>query len=159
MPSLYSIVSIWYLFQTMSTSLLQHDQTKTNIISPPNKFSFCTNNLSIWYKYPCRCSYFILKILSSGSILWTDLFIPSHDIPITHSKFPLVLQRGCVHATSLQSCPTLKKPMDHSWQVPLSMGFPRQEYLSGLPCPLPVDLPNQEIEPASPCIGWWILYH
>ena len=29
------------------------------------------------------------------------------------------------------------------------MGFPRQEYWSGLPCPPPGDLPNPEFEPAS----------
>ena len=34
-------------------------------------------------------------------------------------------------------------------QAPLSMGFSRQEYWSGLPCPLPGDLPNPEIEPTS----------
>ena len=30
-------------------------------------------------------------------------------------------------------------------QAPLSMGFSRQEYWSGLPFPLPGDLPNSEI--------------
>ena len=34
-------------------------------------------------------------------------------------------------------------------QAPLSMGFPRQEYWSGLPCPPPGDLPDPGIEPAS----------
>ena len=34
-------------------------------------------------------------------------------------------------------------------QVPLSMGFSRQEYWSGLPCPPPRDLPNPGIEPES----------
>ena len=34
-------------------------------------------------------------------------------------------------------------------QAPLSMGFSRQEYWSGLPCPLPGDLPYPGIEPAS----------
>jgi len=29
------------------------------------------------------------------------------------------------------------------------MGFSRQEYWSGLPCPLPGDLPNPGVEPAS----------
>ena len=29
----------------------------------------------------------------------------------------------------------------------LSMGFPRQEYWGGLPCPPPRDLPNPGIEP------------
>ena len=35
-------------------------------------------------------------------------------------------------------------------QAPLSVGFFRQEYWSGLPCPLPGDLPNPGIKPASP---------
>ena len=35
-------------------------------------------------------------------------------------------------------------------QAPLSMGFPRQEYWSGLPFPSPGDLPNPGIKPMSP---------
>ena len=34
-------------------------------------------------------------------------------------------------------------------QAPLSVGFSRQEYWSGLPCLLPVDLPDPENQPAS----------
>ena len=34
-------------------------------------------------------------------------------------------------------------------QAPLSMGFSRQEYWSGLPCPPPGDLPDPGIEPMS----------
>ena len=34
-------------------------------------------------------------------------------------------------------------------QAPLSIGFFRQEYWSGLPCPPPGDLPDLGIEPAS----------
>ena len=34
-------------------------------------------------------------------------------------------------------------------QAPLSMGFSRQEYWSGLPCPPPGDLPDSGIEPTS----------
>ena len=37
-------------------------------------------------------------------------------------------------------------------QVLLSMGFSRQEYWSGLPFPLPGDLPDPEIEPGSPAL-------
>ena len=39
-------------------------------------------------------------------------------------------------------------------QAPLCMGFSRQEYWSGLPCPPPGDLPNPGIEPTSP----WLLH-
>ena len=35
-------------------------------------------------------------------------------------------------------------------QAPLSMGFSRQEYWSGLPCPPPGDLSDPGIEPKSP---------
>ena len=35
-------------------------------------------------------------------------------------------------------------------QAPLSMGFSRQEYWSGLSCPPPGDLPDPGTEPASP---------
>ena len=34
-------------------------------------------------------------------------------------------------------------------QAPLSLGFLRQEYWSGLPCPPPGDLPKPGTEPAS----------
>ena len=34
-------------------------------------------------------------------------------------------------------------------QTPLSMGFSRQEYWSGLPCPPPGDLPDPGIKPVS----------
>ena len=34
-------------------------------------------------------------------------------------------------------------------QVPLSVGFPRQEHWSGLPFPPPGDLPDTGIEPVS----------
>ena len=37
-------------------------------------------------------------------------------------------------------------------QAPLSMGFSRQEYWSGLPFPSPGDLPNPGIEPWSPAL-------
>ena len=37
-------------------------------------------------------------------------------------------------------------------QAPLSMGFSRQEYWSGLPFPPPGDLADPEIEPGSPAL-------
>ena len=37
-------------------------------------------------------------------------------------------------------------------QAPLSMGFSRQEYWSGLPFPSPGDRPNPGIEPGSPAL-------
>ena len=43
-------------------------------------------------------------------------------------------------------------PQTTARQAPLSMGFSRQEYWSGLPFPSPGDLPDPEIEPRSPVL-------
>ena len=43
--------------------------------------------------------------------------------------------KACMHAKLLQSCPTLCNPMDSAHQAPVSTGFSRQEYWSGLPFP------------------------
>ena len=43
-------------------------------------------------------------------------------------------------------------------KAPLSMGFPSQEYWSGLPFPPPGDLPDSGIKPtssASPALAGW----
>ena len=52
----------------------------------------------------------------------------------------------------VQLCPALYAPMDCGYQAPLSMGFSRQEYQSGLPFPSPGDLPDLGIEPGSPAL-------
>ena len=41
-------------------------------------------------------------------------------------------------------------PWTVAYQAPLSMGFPRQEYWSGLPFPFPGDHPEPGMEHASP---------
>ena len=43
-------------------------------------------------------------------------------------------------------------PWTVAHESPLSMGFSRQEYWSGLPCPPPGDLPDPGIEPRSPAL-------
>ena len=55
-------------------------------------------------------------------------------------------------------------PWTVAHQAPLSMGFSRQEYCSGLPCPSPGDLPDPGMEPvsfASPALqaDSLLLYH
>ena len=44
---------------------------------------------------------------------------------------------ACMHAKSLQLCPLCVTPWTAAHQAPLSMGFSRQEYWSGLPFPSP----------------------
>ena len=55
---------------------------------------------------------------------------------------------GCLVA---KSCLTVCSSIDYiAWQAPLSMGFSRLEYWSGLPFPSPGDLPDPGSKLASP---------
>ena len=56
-----------------------------------------------------------------------------------------------------KSCLTAVILWTVSFQAPLSMGFSRQEYWSGLPFPSPGDLPDPEIEPRSPALHTYYL--
>ena len=55
------------------------------------------------------------------------------------------------------ACSVVSWPFVTPWTVPrhgpLPMGFPRQEYWSGLPFPSPGDLPEPGIEPVSPALA------
>ena len=73
------------------------------------------------------------------------------------------MQCNCVF---LSACSILSYSFMTPWTVVLQalllMGFPRQEYKSGLPFPSPGDLPDPEIKLASLCVshvGRQILYH
>jgi len=53
-----------------------------------------------------------------------------------------------------QSCLTLCDTMDGvACQAPMSMGFSRQEYWSGLPCSPSGNIPDPRIEPKSPALA------
>ena len=54
---------------------------------------------------------------------------------------------------SSKLCPILVTPQTVACQAPLSMGFPKQEYWSGLPFPFSEDHPDPGIEPASPALA------
>ena len=51
-----------------------------------------------------------------------------------------------------KSCPTLATLLPVVFQAPLSMGFSRQAYWSGLPFPSPGDLPDPRIKPRFPAL-------
>ena len=51
-----------------------------------------------------------------------------------------------------KSCLTLVTPWTVAHQAPLSVGFFRQEYWSGLPFPFPGDLPDLGIKSGSPAL-------
>ena len=72
---------------------------------------------------------------------------PGNSISCHRDHSPYL--RCLLHAKLLQLCVLLfVAPWTVGQQSPLSMGFSRQEYWSGLTC-LPPDLPDPEVEPAS----------
>ena len=58
-------------------------------------------------------------------------------------------QVSSVCAKSFQSCLLFAMLWAVACQAPLSMGFSRQEYWNGLPCPSPEDLPDPGIKSMS----------
>ena len=63
-----------------------------------------------------------------------------------------IRQAFFVCCLAAQSCLTLRNPWPVACQAPLSIGFPRQEYWSGLTFPSAGDLPDPGIEPVSPAL-------
>ena len=61
----------------------------------------------------------------------------------------LRIQSVCVCAQSLSCVRLFATPWAVVRQTPLSVGFPRQEYQSGLSCPPPGDLPDPGSKPMS----------
>ena len=55
-----------------------------------------------------------------------------------------------VKVKSLSRVQLFATPWTVAYQAPLSTGFSRQEYRSGLPFPSPGDLPDPGIDPGSP---------
>ena len=76
--------------------------------------------------------------------------VPFQETQMTKKSNHILSDIHCVCVLSAQSCMTLCHPLDCSLRAPLSMGFSRQEYWSGLPFPPPGDLPVPGNEPASP---------
>ena len=84
--------------------------------------------------------------------------------PDTEAQGAGVIVLGHMGRTGPESCKERKKvkslshvllfvtPWTVAYQTPLSMGFSRQEYWSGLTNPFPGDLSDSGIEPGSPTL-------
>ena len=84
---------------------------------------------------------------------WTTQIL-HNSLSISRALTPSAKSLFITHACSVtESCPTLCAPWTLARQAPLSMGFPRQEYWSGLPFPPPVDLSHPGIQPVSPTLA------
>ena len=103
--------------------------------------------------------YYIESIFYSDFFSFYLLFL--FQDPIQETTFYLIVMRPSasldwqLHGGGglvAKSCLTLATPWAVAHQAPLSMGFSRQEYWSGLPFPSPGDLPDPGIQPRSPAL-------
>ena len=81
--------------------------------------------------------------------LLQGIFLTQGSNPgLPHGRWILYHLSVCVPScfSHVRHCET---PWTIAHQVPLSVGFSRQEYWSGLPCPSPGDLPHPGIESMS----------
>ena len=71
----------------------------------------------------------------------------TNNLPLNKSSFP--------HSSGAVCCAQFLSHVQLflTHQAPLSMGFPRQEYWSGLPFSSPGNLPDPGIEPTSPALA------
>ena len=111
---------------------------------------------------PKGCKFFILSIISSTLNIFREL-CPQNDSwnPLVNLKEPKPMftswearvsrpeDRNICHVCVLSRVWLSACPWTVALQALLSMGFSRQEYWHGLPCPPPRDLPHQGIEPVS----------
>ena len=127
------------LGESLFPSLVQLLEIAGTLVRAPP----CIFNLAVWHLHSLSDLPFCCHISSSDC----DPASPLTGRPLwLHSC-------ECARVLSHFSCVRLfVTPWTVARQAPLSMGFSRQEYWSGLPCPSPGDLPDPGIEPRSPAL-------
>ena len=104
--------------------------------------------------------YSMVNVISCTSVLYKDIY--THTCINTYACVynPSLVSNSALLTSSLLLLLLLLNHFSHVWlfvtqwtvahQAPLSMGFSRQEYWSGLPCRPPGDFPNPRMQPRSP---------
>ena len=93
--------------------------------------------------HPSSCKY---------PSLWFHLPVASSSVLMGVKSPFLSLRRTPVLAHSFSRVQLRTTPWNLAHQTSPSMGFPRQEYWSGLPSPPLGNLPDPEIKPRSPAL-------
>ena len=88
--------------------------------------------------------FFLIYFLIEGKLLYNVVSFSA----VQQHKSGIIMYVCCPR--SFPSCPTLCNLGTGARQAPLSMGFSRQEYWSGLLSPPPRDLPDPGIKPIPP---------
>ena len=93
--------------------------------------------------FPKKCNeQLVAELKHSHHVMCKICLSPSLCAFLFLNSFAQLLSRVQLFAT----------PWTVAYPAPLSMGFPKQEYWSGLPCPSPGDLPDPRIEPTFPVL-------
>ena len=103
------------------------------------------NTFCFSFDHPCLLPH--PPVTASFLYLLLSFFLPVSLNTVCAAAFFLLL---CL---APQSCPTLCDPVDCGpWGSSVRGDFFSQEYWSGLPCPLPRDLPHPGIKPRFPAL-------
>ena len=102
------------------------------------------------YAFALLSYSFSAKIIINNNHLKTvvHLLVPGTVLGSGDSVEKRTYVRACM-LSSLSRVQLFATPWTVAHQAPLSTGFPRQEYWSGLPFPPPRDLPDPGIKPMS----------
>ena len=112
--------------------------------------------------YSPTCLFFFLVTLSSQFLLGKSagvklLCYKVYYMCVCVCVCVCVRPCVCVSHTRTHAYPVAQLCLSTPWavahQAPLSMGFPRQEYWSGVPFLPPGDLPDSGIKPMSPALA------
>ena len=95
--------------------------------------------------FSCTCWSSVCLFLEKMSIQILCLFCFVLFCFFAIELYEFFIYFGCCRCCLVaKSYPTLCNSINYSPQVPLSIGFPRQEYSRGLSFPSPVDLPDPD---------------
>ena len=97
----------------------------------------------------CQSLHSILKYKHAPHIFF---ILSSLDGHLSCLHILACISESEVKVKSLSRVRLFVTPWTVAYQAPLSMGFSRQEYWSGLPFPSPGHLPNPGIKPGSPTL-------
>ena len=112
------------------------------------KFQYNKYNIKftiLQYTVPGRSTCIVVQPSTSKSFSSS----PSETLYPWNTNCRLYFKNFCVCAQFLSHVQFFATPWTVAHQAPLSIGFPRQEYWTGLPFPSPEDLPTPGIEPTS----------
>ena len=82
--------------------------------------------------------------------------LEANSLPLSHLGSPSIVCAVLSHSSHV---PLFAILWTVTHQVPLSMGFSKQEYWSGLPFPSPGDLPNPGIDLTSWTVAYQVPVH